>query len=361
LNNAESASSSSSSNQIKTKKTGKKAKKGAVTFIGFGDMGAEAAQQASATVSWALRDVLDHGASFVLHFGDLAYGCGITLIWDAWSALIEPLSSRVPYLVSLGNHELVWSQSYYTGSASGGECGVPTVQRFRSPSNGSGKKGAASNREGSGSSGALEKSGVDVASSSVLWYSFDSGAVHVVTLSTEHDVTPGSLQHSWLESDLASVNREETPWIVLTAHRMLYTTQLCEDGDFDRSLELRAALEPLLLAYRVNLVLVGHQHSYERTCPIASNATCASSASSAFGTVHAVVGSAGASLESCGFSDLLNSDNNNSTGSNIFDVAHANMWGYARMTADSESFRFQFISNIDGSVYDEVGLIKYDA
>jgi hypothetical protein len=178
----------------------------------------------------------------------------------------------------------------------------------------------------------------------LLRYSFDSGAVHIVTLSTEHDVTEGSPQHSWLEADLASVDRAVTPWVVLTAHRMLYTTQLCEDGDYARSLELRAALDPLLDRYRVNLVLVGHQHSYERTCPLV-NGTCA--AASAFGTVHAVVGSAGATLEGCGFSAL----------NGQVDVAHANMWGYARMTADDESFRFQFVNNADGTVFDEVDLL----
>jgi hypothetical protein len=76
--------------------------------------------------------------SFVLHFGDLSYGCGVTLVWDAWHALIEPLSSRLPYLVSMGNHEYVWSGSYYPGGDSGGECGVPTERRFRAPSSGEG-------------------------------------------------------------------------------------------------------------------------------------------------------------------------------------------------------------------------------
>jgi hypothetical protein len=56
-------------------------------------------------------------------------------------------------------------------------------------------------------------------------------------------------------------------------------------------------------------------------------------------------------LEACGFSEL----------NGVFDAAHANMWGYARMTADEDAFRFQFISNIDGSVFDEVDLLRYDA
>ena len=162
---------------------------------------------------------------------------------------------------------------------------------------------------------------------------------------------------------------------------VLYTTQLCEDADFDRAAGLRASLDPLLDRFRVNLVLVGHQHSYERTCAII-NGTCASSgwgassgsgsgsggggggsaeeeaeegagaggvAGDGAGTVHAVVGSAGAELEKCGFSRL----------NGLFDVAHANMWGYARMTADHESFTFQFVANNDGSIFDEVQLTPW--
>ena len=166
-----------------------------VTFLGFGDMGVDAAQQGTSTVLWGLRDVVEHGASFALHFGDLGYACGVGLVWDAWHAMIEPLSARVPYLVSMGNHEYVWAKSHYPGHDSHGECGVPVERRFRGPSNGRG----------------------------VLWYSFSSGAVHVVMLSTEHDLAPGSEQYEWLEEDLRAAadptTRRAVPWIVVTAHR----------------------------------------------------------------------------------------------------------------------------------------------
>ena len=250
--------------------------------------------------------------------------------------MIEPLSSRVPYLVSMGNHEYVWENSYVSGHDSGGECGVPVENRFRGPENGNG----------------------------ILWYSFTPGPVHVIMLSTEHDLTPGSEQYAWFEKDLSAASEAETranaPWIVVTAHRMLYTTQLCEDADFERAASLRQALDPLLSRYKVNLMLVGHQHSYERTCAII-NGTCNSAEvgddgdengniyGNGIGTVHAVVGSAGATLEKCGFSSL----------NGVFDIAHANMWGYARMTATRSTFTFQFISNNDGSIYDEVQLTPW--
>ena len=93
----------------------------------------------------------------------------------------------------------------------------------------------------------------------------------------------GRRQHRWLVADLEAVERNRraslhggrskttaysskttayTPWVVVTLHRMLYTTQLCEDADYANSLLLRKQLEPILRKYKVNLVLVGHQHSY---------------------------------------------------------------------------------------------------
>jgi len=242
----------------------------------------------------------------------------MAFMWDVWHSMIEPLSSRVPYLVSMGNHEFEWSGSYWGGDSSHGECGVPVINRFKSPSNGNG----------------------------ILWYSMGSGPVHIVTLSTEHDVAPGSDQYKWLEADLAGVDRTKTPWVVVTAHRMLYSTQMCEDGDKDRSEQYSQWLDGLLAKYKVNLVLVGHQHSYERTCPII-NGTCAEPGQG--GTTHVVVGSAGADLEQCGFSQLVGP----------WDVVHSNMYGFSRMTAARDSFRLQMVSNIDGSLFDEVELQQW--
>ena len=70
----------------------------------------------------------------------------------------------------------------------------------------------------------------------------------------EHHLAPGSVQHEWLIADLERVRGdhggndviEETPWVVVTLHRMLYTTQLCEESDYDHSLLLRAQLEATL-------------------------------------------------------------------------------------------------------------------
>ncbi len=171
--------------------------------------------------------------------------------------------------------------------ASRGECGIPLLRRHAGPANGNG----------------------------VLWYSFAYGNVFVVQLSSEHDLSEGSVQHGWLVEQLGSVNRSVTPWVVVTLHRPIYTTQECETGDYVVSLHLRRHLDDIFLqhqacrtlgaaraltaAVQVNLALVAHTHAYERSCPLASG-SCVEDGQ---GTVHITVGSAGAGLES-GLADV---------------------------------------------------------
>ena len=38
--------------------------------------------------------------------GDISYARGTSMIWEQYFALIEPVSTRIPYMVSIGNHGL---------------------------------------------------------------------------------------------------------------------------------------------------------------------------------------------------------------------------------------------------------------
>jgi hypothetical protein len=102
----------------------------------------------------------------------------------------------------------------------------------------------------------------------IFWYSFDFGPIHFTIFSSEHNFTRGSTQYAWLRQDLHAVNRTRTPWLVVSSHRPLYTSEKYPD-DLVVVEHLRAELEPLFLNARVDLYLAGHYHSYERTCPLA--------------------------------------------------------------------------------------------
>lgn len=57
------------------------------------------------------------------------------------------------------------------------------------------------------------------ASSAAPYYFWSSGPVFLVVLSTEHDFTTGSPQLKWLAATLKGVNRTQTPFLVISAHR----------------------------------------------------------------------------------------------------------------------------------------------
>merc|ERR1719473_1339928 len=93
----------------------------------------------------------------ILHPGDLAYGTGYESEWDRFMEQLEPLATSAPYMTGQGNHERDYPGSGNSiGSGdSGGECGVPTQQRFIMPVLGTQDEG---------------------------WYSFDQGPAHFVMM-----------------------------------------------------------------------------------------------------------------------------------------------------------------------------------
>ncbi|XP_065178655.1 uncharacterized protein LOC135809270 [Sycon ciliatum] len=134
---------------------------------------------------------------------------------------------------------------------------------------------------------------VSPGSNGVFWYSHNVANVHMVVISTEHDVSPSSVQAKWLESDLAAVNRTRQPWVIVGGHRSLYNDvqYTYPDPDLPYQEHGRRYLTPLFDHYNVNVYLAGHYHNYVRTCPLI-----------VAGTTHITVGTGGAGLEPDTFS-----------------------------------------------------------
>jgi hypothetical protein len=205
------------------------------------------------------------------HIGDLSYAQGASHVWDEWLNMIEPIASRVPYMISVGNHEYDYEEGGNSGrdpslsnitngyhpswgnfeNDSGGECGVPTAKHFSMP------KSTVPTSAISGKS--------NVSSNGVFWYSYDTGVVHTTVISSEHDISPGSIQYIWLAADLANVNRTRTPWLIVESHRPIYEAEI-KWPDNGVGLALRFYLEDLLYAHQVDIMFAGHYHSYHRTC-----------------------------------------------------------------------------------------------
>jgi 3',5'-cyclic AMP phosphodiesterase CpdA len=88
------------------------------------------------------------------------------------------------------------------------------------------------------------------------WYSYDWGRIHFAVLDTEADY---ATQAAWLAGDLAA---SAAPWKIVYLHKPPYSS-----GSHGSDLALRAAIGPVVEAGGVQLVLAGHDHSYERTTP----------------------------------------------------------------------------------------------
>ncbi len=89
------------------------------------------------------------------------------------------------------------------------------------------------------------------------YYSFDWGAVHVVTLDTNVEYKPGSEQYEFLKKDLGNTDR---PLKVFFGHHPMYSS-----GTHGGVRKMQRYLQPLFEKNGVALVLGGHDHHYERT------------------------------------------------------------------------------------------------
>ena len=76
----------------------------------------------------------------------------------------------------------------------------------------------------------------------------DYGRVHLIFMSTEHPYNVGSPQYEWLQADLAAAaaNRENVPWIILTGHRPMYSSDADEQSEHWPGAYFQETIEPLM-------------------------------------------------------------------------------------------------------------------
>lgn len=244
-------------------------------FAAFGDMGVNAA--AARHVALIRRQRPD--LAFVV--GDLCYadrsggtGGGPDTqdfrTWDRWLAQIQPSAAGVPWMTTVGNHEME------TGNGELGYAGY--LDRFRLPGNG--------------------PQGAPVA------YSFVHGNVGFVALdgndaSYEIDRNNGYLgsrQDAWLTHRLRSFReRDDLDFIVVGFHHCMYCTNLVHASDGGH----RTRWEPIFDRFQVDLVVNGHNHCYERTHLVRAGepvqeAPAGAVVDSSRGTTYLTAGGAGA-------------------------------------------------------------------
>lgn len=179
-----------------------------------------------------LQHIAAGASNMVMHLGDISYADSDEPRWDSWAEQTQFLSSTLPYMVQVGNHEneLVGGFTAYAA-------------RFAMPAPASGTAN--------------------------VWYSLNVAGVHWITLSNYHPFTSGSDQYNWLKSDLDSIDRTTTPWVFVNTHAPWYNTNSAHQGDGEAQ---RKSLEHLLYDAGVDAVFTGHVHAYERNHRAYNNA-----------------------------------------------------------------------------------------
>lgn len=92
------------------------------------------------------------------------------------------------------------------------------------------------------------------------WYSFDYSNVHFTILNTEKDCIKGSEQLKWFEKELSEAKQF---WKIVVIHRPIFSS--CVNSQGRELTELRDILLPLIEKYKVDIVINGHAHQYERS------------------------------------------------------------------------------------------------
>jgi hypothetical protein len=271
--------------------------------------------------------------------GDIAYAVGFVADWDFFTNQFEPAFTQFPVAFGLGNHERDWP---YTGDAfnntshdSGGECGVAALKRFYTPGN----RRAFKNMIGK--------------APAALFYSFERGPVHFIMLDSEMPSSVGTDQHNFVKKDLASVDRNITPWVVVTFHRMMVapaTYSAPYVGDLQVEARLQEDYQDLFMKYKVNMVISGHEHAYARTCMFYNytcvNATNPAPDGSTTAPVYMMAGTGGAHFTH-GFPVPL---------PNWVESGFQFKNGYLRSEANYTHLVMQFVSDDTGLVNDYVVL-----
>ncbi|XP_070574897.1 acid phosphatase type 7-like [Ptychodera flava] len=268
---------------------------------------------------------LEKGVQLVVHAGDISYADDFSLfvsnnsfVWTEYMAMVELFAARVPYMVGPGNHEVQYNFTAYRNW-------------FHMPNNAS-------------------------HSESPFYYSFDYMGVHFASLSTEHDFSPGSVQHRWLENDLrkADANRAEVPWILVFGHRPLY----CSDWlkwtsrcNVEAKI-FRDNIEDLLHKYKVDVYLSGHNHQYERSFAVYNMTVTSRSYRNPPATIYIVNGAAG------------NPEPNDPTFVNSTmapwraNKAATVKYGWLLLEANATSLDFTYLFSENDEVFDRFSIIK---
>ncbi|KAF0693822.1 Aste57867_15242 [Aphanomyces stellatus] len=248
-----------------------------------GDVGTEHTNETLSNMVSPIKGLRPQALAIV---GDWSYANGHQPIWDTFFNQGQPVFEKYPTLGINGNHEVIKGGGDSGNKDIGPDRYTGYLKRVVTPISDAAKKAFKTH------------------------YSYNFGSIHAVFLNDYSGYmgldkvvgTPEWLavrqeQIDWFKADLAAVDREVTPWVIVFKHNPFYNTwgdhqcqcgpTLFEIGDVDAcwkgdkaqdpqqakepACSMQAKLEDLYQEYAVDLVMAGHVHAYERTEHIFKN------------------------------------------------------------------------------------------
>jgi hypothetical protein len=199
-------------------------------FVFFCDTGLIGRPDGLATGTAQIRDLIRAADPlFLLGGGDYAYGnkdgryTVMAEAGDAWFHQWQSVLPYYPFFPQYGNHEIL------------------LVERFEDW----GPRFVVPNAQAEG-----------------RYYSFDVGDVHYSSLFVpDYRVLPDQAQLDWLDQDLAAARARSSRWLIVFLHSAIYGCGISHPS----KPALTNLLAPYFDRHQVDLVLSGHDQSYERT------------------------------------------------------------------------------------------------
>lgn len=204
------------------------------TFTAAGDFGG------TANTDTVLNGIAAAGAQFHLTLGDLSYGDKSPE--TAWCSYVQgKVGASFPFELVSGNHDM---DGQPTGFINNFAACLP--DRIGNLTGTYGKE-----------------------------YYFDYQALaRVIFISPNltidgdpHAYTVGSAHYTWLVNAIDSARTANIPWVIVAMHKDCISTGV-------KSCEIGTDLFNLLVSKKVDLVLQGHDHNYQRAKQLAFNASC---------------------------------------------------------------------------------------
>jgi acid phosphatase type 7 len=256
--------------------------------------------------------------------GDISW-CGNLTGAEATAKLIDKIPGTV-----FAAGDLAYDKGSYEEFEN---CYQPTWGRFRDRT-----KPTPGNHEYSGSvaSGYFRYWGEQAGDPEKGYYSFELGPWHIIALNTNCDVKvlggcgEDSPEEVWLKQDLAA---HPKACIIAFGHHALFSSGF--SSKHARHGELRAFWEDLYAAH-TDLVLAGHEHSYERFAPQDPEGH----ADAEHGIRQITVGTGGRSHTLLGFA-MPNSE-----------VRNADTFGVLKLTLSPTKYKWEFVPEARGQFHD---------